>query len=473
MQLKNYINGSWTSQVHGDVIQTENPFHGNVVSVLPAGSSEDAASAVHAAMRAQPAWSALAVEERVSKLLEYADAIEDRSSELVRIEAEEMGKPVSIGGSFLANGVKTFRETVQDALEYSFSNIVKIEDGVQTSVIRKPLGVVAVIVPWNFTATTVLQGIGAFLAAGNAVVVKPSEKSSGAAVKMFEMLDGLDFPPGVLNLLLGDGRSGGPLVENPGVTFVHFTGSVATGREISQRAGSKLHRSVMELGGKDAVVIDRDVDVSYVAGEVAAGSFLNSGQICTSMERIYVHEDIREQFLDSLIREAAKFSLGDPLDASTVLGPMVDRDQLAIVEGHLSEARQLGASVVFQGSAPGGSGNEFPATVVTGVHEEMKLMKEETFGPIAAVQFIESFEKGLEFANQTEFGLAATVYSNSESNLLAAKKSLEVGILWLNKWQGGDLGRPIEPARLSGTGAMGGSLSYDSATRPQAVHTPV
>jgi acyl-CoA reductase-like NAD-dependent aldehyde dehydrogenase len=473
MKLNNYISGTWSDATDHKTINTFNPANGELVSELPAGSAQDADKAVKSALNAQPNWSAVSLRDRVDLLLKFADLIEAHAAELVAIEAEEMGKPVGIGDSFLDNGLKTYRDSVMDAMSYSFVEVLKVEEGVETSVLRKPLGVVAVIVPWNFTATTVLQGICSFLAAGNSVVLKPSEKSSASAVRMFEIFDSLDFPPGTMNLLLGDARAGEPLVANPKVSFVHFTGSVPTGRAIATTAGSKLHRSALELGGKDATVVDRDVDVHFVAREVAAGSFLNSGQICTSMERVYIHRAIRQKFIEALSLEASAYTVGDPLNPTSQIGPMVDSEQKAIVREHLDDAIRLGAEVVYQGSVPSLDGHYFPPTVITDVNQDMKIMSNETFGPIVAIQFVESFQDGLDCAKQTDFGLAATVYSNNTLNIEAAKNQLDVGILWINKWQGGDLGRMIEPARDSGSGAMGGRLSYDSATRPQAVHSPV
>jgi acyl-CoA reductase-like NAD-dependent aldehyde dehydrogenase len=255
------------------------------------------------------------------------------------------------------------------------------------------------------------------------------------------------------------------------VSLVHFTGSVGAGKSVGAATGGNLTRAVLELGGKDPVVIDDDVDVQEVAAAVAFGAFVNSGQICTSMERIYVHENIAEEFTAALGAAAVAQVMGLPSDPSTVLGPMVDDVQRQIVHRQVTDALSKGAKAITGGALPEREGFFYPATVLVDVDDTMDVMREETFGPVAPIQTVSSFEEGVREASKTAFGLAATVYTKNPEHIELAY-SIPAGILWINQWQGGDLGRHMEPASDSGMGAMGGHLAYDAATRPMAVHYP-
>ncbi|VVJ21862.1 Aldehyde dehydrogenase (EC [Amycolatopsis camponoti] len=466
--LQNHIDGRWVDSSGADTITRLNPYHETPVAVLPAGTAEDADTAVRAAERAQPAWAALNLPDRLARLRHLAALVEKNVDDLAAMETEEMGKPRQIAAQFIHAGLTAFTDALHHAESYRFAHRVKVVDGVATDVQRFPVGVVALIVPWNFTVTTILMTLGQALAAGNTVVVKPSEKASISAVGFFELVDQAGLPAGAVNLLLGDGHSGAPLAGHPGIDLVHFTGSVRTGRSVATAAAANFNRALLELGGKDPVVVDSDVDVHAVAEEVAVGSYLNSGQICTAMERIYVHQDVAEPFVDALVAATRRQVVGDPADPGTQIGPMVDGDQRQLVHRQVEAAVAAGARVLVGGEVPEGPGWFYPPTVVVDVRPEMELMCAETFGPVAAVQVVPSFEAGVEEAKRTEFGLAATVYTaDADHRKLAC--SIPTGVLWLGGWQLGDLGRLIEPAGVSGMGASGGVYALDAMTRPTSV----
>ncbi|MGP3535578.1 aldehyde dehydrogenase family protein [Microbacterium sp. RD1] len=467
--LRNFINGQWVDSSGGDVLTCVNPHDEKPVATLPAGTAADVDAAVDAARRAQPEWASLSLRQRLDRLARLADEIERNLDYLVGLEADEMGKPHKIGTQFIHAGLSTYRKALHEAETYPFASRVEVVDGLATDVQRFPVGVVGVIVPWNFTVTTILMALGAALAAGNTVVVKPSEKASLSAVGFFEMVEQSGIPAGVLNLVLGDFHAGTPLAGHPGIDLVQFTGSVRTGRSVGVAAAANLNRALLELGGKDPVVIDADIDVEAVAEEVALGSYLNSGQICTAMERIYVHQDIAAEFIDALVAATHRRIVGDPTRADTEIGPMVDAGQRQHVDRHVRAAVAAGARVLVGGEIPDGPGFYYPPTVVVDVTEDMELMTEETFGPVAAVQVVPSFEAGVEEAKRTEFGLGAVVYTSDEEHQRLAR-TIPTGILWLNGWQLGDLGRLVEPAGVSGMGAIGGVHAIDSVTRPMAVH---
>lgn len=468
--LRNFIAGQWSTSESTEAITRCDPSTGELVAVVPAGSVKDVDLAVSAAHRAQRPWAERSVDERVAWIAAAADTLTSHVTELATIEAREMGKPIPVGESFIRTGIDALRSSAVAALDYPFTAHVKTgDDGLVTTVVRKPLGVVAVIVPWNFTVTQVLIAIGPLLAAGNTVVIKPSEKATPSAVRMIELLD---FPAGVVNLVLGDSRAGAPLVEHPLVRLVHFTGSVRSGRSVGSAAGADLKRAMLELGGNDPVIVDADVDVMDVAQRVALGSFVNSGQICTSMERIYVHRDVAEPFIEALVENARAHTLGPATEPDTVLGPMVDDDQRAIVHRQITDAVEKGARLLVGGKVVDGPGFFYPATVLVDVDHTMAVMTEETFGPVAAVQVVDSFDEALMLAADSDYGLAMTVYTRSVDHISRAQQ-INTGVLWVNEWQGGDFSRLMEPAGNSGFGATGGHLAYDAATRPMAVHIAV
>lgn len=388
------------------------------------------------------------------------------AGELAQLQCREMGKPVALGRTFIETGVAALRGACAEARTYRFEVTTQHEDGSETRVLRHPLGVTAVITPWNFPVLNVLIAIGPLLAAGNTVVLKPSEHCPLSVTRLIELLT---LPDGVLNLVQGDARAGGPLSGHTDVELVHFTGSVAAGKEVGAATGRALHRAVLELGGKDPVLVDAGVDPVETAHAVAFGSFVNSGQICTSMERIYVHRDIADEFVAALCEVAATYTTGDGHDEKTVLGPLVDQRQREIVHRHVTDAADRGATVHVGGTIPPGPGFFYPATVLTGVDDSMLVMREETFGPLAPVQVVSSWEEGLRHASRSSFGLAATVYTR-DRNHAAAAASIPAAVTWINQWQGGGPGRIYEPTRDSGMGATGSHAAYDAATRPATVH---
>ncbi|MEV0388874.1 aldehyde dehydrogenase family protein [Nonomuraea sp. NPDC050643] len=464
--LRNLIGGDWTNARGEAFHEVVDPATEEVVARCPSGSAQDVRLAVDAAVRAQPAWADLPVAERVEFLSRWADTVAAHAGELAELECREMGKPVALGTAFIAGAAQSLKIAAAEALGYAFEETVAGPGDGSTTIVRGPVGPAAVIVPWNFPIPMTLGALGPLLAAGNTVVLKPSERSPLSAVRLMELMD---LPDGVVNLVLGDARAGAPLAADERIGLVHFTGSVEAGRRVGAETGGRLRRSILELGGKDPVIVDAGVDPVATAAAVAFGAFANSGQICTSMERVYVHQDVAEAFVDALAEAAGGYTLGDGHDAGTVLGPLVDRRQRDIVVRHVTDAVERGATVRAGGVVPEGRGFFYPATVLTGVDDSMLVMTEETFGPLAPVVVVSSFEEGLERASGTRFGLAATVYTHDPAHIAAARR-IPAGVVWVNQWQGGGPERLYEPAGDSGMGATGARASYDAATRPTSIH---
>lgn len=462
--LQNHIDGTWTDSHDSHRLSVVNPTTEATEAEFGRGCAADVDAAVAAARRVQPAWAATTLADRVTLIRRWADRIEEHTDELAELEYREMGKPIGIGRGFIAAGVAGLRAAAAEALDYPFETTTEDPDGGRTLIIRRPVGVAAVVTPWNFPVAMVLGALGPLLAAGNTVVIKPSERSPLSTVRLIELLD---LPAGVLNLVLGDVHAGEPLVAHDDVDLVHFTGSVAAGRTVGAASGRALHRAVLELGGKDPVIIDEDVDVAATAQAVAFGSFVNTGQICTSMERIYVHQAIADQFVEELLVASEGFACGDGRDPSVMMGPLVDDRQRQSVHAQVVDAVNKGATVLTGGELPQGTGYFYPATVVSDVDDSMTLMTEETFGPVAPITVVSSFAEGIELASRSSFGLAATVYSHDPGHLELAHR-IPAGVVWVNAWQGGST-RTYEPARASGMGATGTTASFDAATRPTTI----
>jgi succinate-semialdehyde dehydrogenase/glutarate-semialdehyde dehydrogenase len=282
-----------------------------------------------------------------------------------------------------------------------------------------------------------------------------------------------ELPAGVLNLLLGDERAGRPLSAHEGVDLLLFTGSVSAGREVLETAGRQLKKAVVELGGKDPMIVDEGVDSAWAAGEAATGSFANTGQICTSVERIYVHEAVADEFLRELTSRAESVRVGDGTEPGTEMGPLIDEDQRALVHRHVTEAVEAGAELLCGGEIPEGPGFFYPPTVLKGVRSGMVVVDEETFGPVAAVEVVPSFDEALRKANETVYGLAAVVLTPDQENAVRAWRELSAGTVKINAVFGGAPGGAAEPRKASGLGFGYGPELLDEVTTTKVVHHAV
>ena len=449
-----------------DDIAVTDPRTGAVISHVPAGTPEAASDAVDRAAAALPHWSALEPEERSRLLHAVADALQADLDELVRVEASETGQAIDFVTGAVSAAIDNWRHFADTASpDYLVDPLP--EGG---AIHRRPLGVSALIVPWNFPLLIAFRFLPGMLAVGNTVVWKPSERTPLSAVRAMECISRV-LPDGVVTLLLGDGRAGGPLVEDPRVRLVALTGSTATGRYVAEVSGRLLRPVLLELGGKDAVIIDDGVDIAWAAQLVADGCFTNTGQICTSMERIYVHRAIADEFTEALV--ARTRSAWQPAPLGGTLGPLIDDAQKATVHRHVADAVAKGARVEIGGDDSGLPGSYYPATVLTGVTHEMLVMTAETFGPIAPIMVVNSMTEALDLAANSEYGLSASVLSPNPETLEAAQR-LDVGTVWINTWHSYADGAIHQPGGSSGTGAIGwrGRQFLDAVSAPQFVSTP-
>jgi acyl-CoA reductase-like NAD-dependent aldehyde dehydrogenase len=451
-------------------IEVLNPATGEQIGLIPAGTAEDASTAVAAAREALPGWSRHPAAERAAFVKAAARTMRERVEELAGLVTLENGKPLDDA----LGGVEAGIGTLEQYAELGPLHRGKSLNGdsiASDMMVYEPYGVAAVVVPWNDPIAIACGYLGAALVTGNTVVYKPSEKTPLSAVRLVEMFDGL--PEGVLNLLLGDERAGRPLAAHEDVDLVLFTGSIPTGREILETAGRQLKKAVVELGGKDSMIVDEGVDSVWAAGEAATGAFANAGQICTSVERIYVHEAIAGEFLRELTARAKALQVGDGMEPRTEMGPLIDEGQRDLVHRHVNEAVEASAELLCGGEVPDGPGFFYPPTVISGVRSGMSIVDEETFGPVAAVEVVSSFDEGLEKANETVFGLAAVVLTPDPDHAARAWRELSVGTVKINAVFGGAPGGAAQPRKLSGLGFGYGPELLDEVTTTKVVHHAV
>jgi acyl-CoA reductase-like NAD-dependent aldehyde dehydrogenase len=448
-------------------IAVYDPSTGEEIGSIPVSGPREAARAVDAARAAFPCWSSRDAADRATCLKQAARNLRSRLRDVAELQTREGGKPIgdSIGG--VEAGIGAIEQYAELGPLHSGRSLAGAI-GAADLTVREPRGVVALLVPWNDPVAIACQHIAAALVTGNTVIFKPSERTPLSGIALAECFE---LPDGVLTLLPGDGRAGAALADDERVDVVLHTGSVETGRKIATACGPALGRkALLELGGKDPLIVDAGVDPEWAAGQAAAGAFANAGQICTSVERIYVHRDVAEPFAAALARRASQIRVGPGFDEGTEMGPLVDERQLEIVAAQVREAIDAGACALAGGERLDRPGSFYPPTVLTGVDGSMRIMREETFGPVAPVQAVDSFEAALELANASDYGLAASVLTASQANAQRAWRELRAGTVKVNAVWGGAPGGAAEPRGQSGTGFGYGPDLLDELTRAKVVH---
>lgn len=460
--------GRWGQGAGERMFTVIDPADGQPLGVVPVGSGADVDAAVAAARRAAPGWAAVPAAERGAALHAAARAVEDGAAELAALVTAEMGRPAGDALASVEAGVGTLRQYAELGPLHCGRSLQGGWDAADFMV-REPRGAVAVITPWNDPVAIACGLIGAAVATGNTVVHKPSERTPHTGALLAELI-AARLPGGVLNLVTGDAETGAALAGHPGLDVVAHVGSTATGRRITGLAAGSGARVLLENGGSDPLLVDAGVDPAWAAEQAAVGCFANSGQICTSVERVYVHEDVAPAFLDALTERARALRTGPGADPSTELGPLVDERHRARVHEQVEKAVAEGARVRTGGHVPDGPGCFYPATVLSDCTDAMAVMAEETFGPVAPVRVVGSFEEGLEAANRSRYGLAATVLTRDLAHAQTAWRTLRTGTVKVNAVFGGAPGGAATPRGASGRGFGYGPELLDEMTEVKVVH---
>ncbi|NNN30772.1 aldehyde dehydrogenase [Streptomyces sp. S3(2020)] len=455
-----FLDGSFTDATSGDTFPTVSPRDGAVLADVQAASAEDVDRAVRSARTAfeDGRWRDLAPRERKRVLLRWADLILANAEELALLDTLEMGKPIT--ESVRVDVAKT-AETIAwyaEAIDKTYGEVAPTPGDALALITREPLGVVAAVVPWNYALLIASWKLGPALATGNSVVLKPAEQTSLATLRLAALATEAGLPDGVLNVVPGRGEvAGQALGRHSEVDKIAFTGSAEVARLFQVYAGESNGKQVaVEAGGKSPQLVLADADIEAAASAVAWGVFYNAGQTCNAGSRVVVHASVKDRLLDTVRRITADtFRVGDPLDPATVLGPVVDRRQLGRILGYIERGKDDGATVLFGGGrALAGSGGSFvEPTVLDGVRNTSVVGQEEIFGPVLAViSYDGDVDEGVRLANESEFGLVASVWTQDVSVAHRTARRLRAGTVWINTFDASDVITPFGGFKATGAG---------------------
>ena len=470
---KHFIGGEWRTG-DGPTMTDLNPTTGKPLGEFSIGTAEEVDLAVKAARDAfDGGWRDATPTVRRKLLLKFAELLSANATEIGKLASEDMGMPwlFTIGETaFSAEYVEYFAgwadkltgETIplsaQNTLDYTM---------------REPVGVVGAIVPWNSAVSLTVWKLAPALATGNTIVLKPSELAPLAALRMMDLIAEAGFPPGVVNLVTGDGpQTGSALVEHPGVGVIAFTGGTATGRKVAERAGAQLKRVQLELGGKSANIVFADADIDSAAVQAGVGCFINTGQQCIAGSRVLVQESIQDEFLQKVTDFARNWAVGDPLQPGTQMGPLITEGALDRVLGFIDDARGT-AEIAIGGERLGGDladGFFVGPTVVANVRNDMRVAREEIFGPVLSVIPFKDEAEAIAIANDTPYGLAGGVWTNDLHRAHRVARAIQAGTVWVNSWLTLNAQAPFGGYKASGMGREGGREALDTYLQTKNVY---
>ncbi|MFL6143740.1 MAG: aldehyde dehydrogenase family protein [Labedaea sp.] len=441
-----------------ELIEISSPIDDEPVGSLPVAGPDEVDRTVDDARAAAGPWARTPAGERGAALREAATLLRTGMRDLAGVHERETGRPRAECLASIEAGVGTLLQYAELGPVHRGRSLLG-DPRATDLMIPEPRGVVVALTPWNDPVAVACGLLGAALVTGNTVLHKPSERSPHTGVLLGRLLAEA-FPPGVLSTLVGGGEVGARLAGHPGVDVVAHVGSTATGRSIAEAAARTGAKVLLENGGNDPLLVDRDVDPEWAAEQAAIGAFTNAGQICTSVERIYVHTEVAQPFLRALVLQARNWPVG----------PLVDRAHRDKVHAHVEDAVARGAVLELGGVVPDGPGARYPATVLSECTPDMLVLGEETFGPVAPVRVVPTFHSGLDEAATGRYGLAATVLTGSMANATLAYRRLPVGTVKINAVFGGAPGGAAQPRGASGTGFGYGPELLDELTTVKVVH---
>jgi acyl-CoA reductase-like NAD-dependent aldehyde dehydrogenase len=450
------------SNEHLDVI---NPAYGTVFARCPAAGRAELDAAVAAARRAFGTWKGTTYEQRAALVKRLSQKLREHQSELAELLTREQGKPLAQSVAEIDRGAAQSDGMV--GIEIPVETLIE-NDQQHIELRYRPLGVVGIITPWNAPVNLALGPLVSALYTGNTVVLKPSPYTPLTTLKLGELMKDI-FPAGVVNVLAGGDALGQWMTEHKGIDKISFTGSVATGKKVLASAAGTLKRVTLELGGNDPAIVMDDVDPKAIAKKVFFASFVNSGQVCMAIKRIYAHEKIYDALCAALVEEAKKAVVGNGLDPKTELGPIQNKMQYDKVVGIIEDTKRAGAKFLTGGEIPKGPGYFLPPTLVADIDEDSRLVREEQFGPIVPILKFKDLDDALRRANDTRYGLSGSVWTSDVTRGAAIAAKLEVGTAWVNQHRTTSAFVPFGGAKESGYGRQYSALGLKSYMEPEVV----
>jgi aminomuconate-semialdehyde/2-hydroxymuconate-6-semialdehyde dehydrogenase len=479
MLVKNYINGIFIDGKSN--FANINPATGEIISRVVEADKADVDNAVIAAKKAlEGPWGSMLLSERAECLNRIADGIEEKFDDFVAAEIADTGKPLSQATSIdIPRGVANFRffaDLIKSVATESFETHTHDGRHALNYAVKRPLGVVGVISPWNLPFLLMTWKLAPALAAGNTVIVKPSEETPSTALLLAEVMNQQGLPKGVFNLVNGFGQNsaGEFLASHPGVDAITFTGESSTGTAIMKASSPSLKELSFELGGKNAAIIFEDADFEKAVAGTAKSTFTNCGQVCLCTERVYVQRPIFDKFVEALKEKAESIKIGLPYDEGTQMGPLVSHAHREKVLSYFNLAEEEGATVITGGKIPDfddkkSDGAFIEPTIWTGLPESARCIKEEIFGPVCHITPFDTEEEAVAMANNSRYGLAAAVWTENLTRAHRVAGQMEVGVAWVNTWYLRDLRTPFGGSKMSGIGREGGLHSLDFYSQPTNV----
>ena len=467
------IGGKWVAPKSGKTFETINPANEEVLALVAEGDKADVDEAVKAARKAfeEGKWVTMGPHQRTRYLLKLADVIDQHADELAELESLDNGKPLSQARTIDIAGAAGVLRYFAGWPTKIYGETNPSDPGFFNYTLREPIGVCGLIVPWNFPLMMAITKVAPALACGNTVILKPAEQTPLTAVRLGELIQEAGIPDGVVNIITGFGPgAGSSIVEHPDVDKVSFTGSTEVGKLILKASAGNLKRVSLELGGKSPNIIFPDTDLQIAARQAMNGVFFNSGQVCAAGTRIFVQQDIYKDFVSELTKLSEGMNPGNPLDPKTRLGPVVSQEQFERVGGYLEAGKREGARVTTGGAVSEGKGYFIKPTVFADVKNDMKIAREEIFGPVAAAISFKDENDAIFQGNDTTYGLAAAVWTRDISRAHKVARALKAGTVWVNCYGITDTAMPFGGYKQSGFGREGSRHVIDLFTQIKSVY---
>ena len=470
------INGEPVDAASGATMEVRNPATGEVVATVPKADANDTRRAIEAAAAAFPSWSKTAPHKRAHILMQASACVRANLDDVASRLTSEQGKPIRdsrIEAERFCDNIEIYAGLIAGGA-LSGKHVPLPSQKAMGLVVRRPIGVVGAIIPWNFPLTLMANKIAPAMAVGNTVVVKPASTTPLATLRIAELMTDAGLPAGVLNVVTGPGSVvGEELIRNPLVRKIGFTGETGTGKQVARSAADELKHVTLELGGSDAAIVCDDADLDLAARNVAIGRFFNAGQACLAIKRVFVFDNVADEFIDKIAARAKRLKLGSGTDPSAQMGPLHTEKQRAEIESQLADAVESGGKIVAGGKRPAGEefskGYYFEPTVVVDVPEGARVWTEETFGPLLPIMRVKDLDEALARANESEFGLGSSIFTRDMTRAQRAIDELEAGYTWVNAVQIAHDELPFGGTKHSGYGKEHGTEVLDYYTEQKSV----